>query len=566
VGTGAAGLTLGAAATAAATTSPVAKAAKAPARTSAAKGSEDGPILQVGDDIAIAETTSGRVRGYILRGIHHYLGMPYGADTSGANRFMPPQKPKPWTDTYNALWWGNTAPQNMDNRYASKLASFRDHWNYDDVSEDCLRINVFTPALKDGKKRPVMFWIHGGGFTNGNAVEQDGYNGENLARSGDVVFCSINHRLGPLGYCNLAGVGGAKYAASGNVGMLDCVAALEWVRDNIASFGGDPANVTIMGQSGGGAKVCTLTAMPSATGLFHKAVVLSGATVRSGDKAIAEKLGAYVLAEAGLDASQIDKLQEMPWKTYYEISTKAQRKLAAELAAGGNAPPGLRAGFSPSVDGTILPQHPYAPTPAPTAANVPMIICSTENEQAPAWTDAALMNVTLAQAAEKLKERAGFGPGLGDRAAGVLDAYAKVFPDKKPVELWSLVSSNRQNVVTLADAKTKQPAPVFVSWFAWQPPLFDGRIGAFHCVDICFWFHNTDLMYTHTGGGARPRQLSDKMAGSLVQFMKTGDPNGRGLTPWPKYTSAKGETLVLDDVCEVKNDPDREARKALPTT
>jgi para-nitrobenzyl esterase len=434
------------------------------------------------------------------------------------------------------------------------------------VSEDCLRINVFTPALKDGRKRPVMFWIHGGGYTNGNAIEQDGYNGENLARAGDVVFCSINHRLGPLGYCNLAGVGGEKYAASGNVGQLDIVAALEWVRDNIANFGGDPGNVTIMGQSGGGAKICVLTAMPSAKGLFHKAVVLSGASMRAGDKAMAEKLGAYVLAEAGLTAADLDKLQQMPWKTYYEIATRAQRKLAAELAAAKTPVSGLRAGFSPSVDGTILPQHPYSPEAAPTAANVPMIICSTENEQSPAWTDASLMSVTLPQVADRLKERAGFGPGLGDKAQGVVDAYAKAFPGKKPVEIWSLVSSNRQSVVTLADAKVKQPAPVFVSWFTWQPPLFDGRIGAFHCVDISFWFHNTDLMYTHTGGGARPRRLAEKMSASLVQFMKTGDPNGAGLTPWPKYTSAKGETLVLDDECSVMNDPDREPRKALPTT
>ena len=158
-----------------------------------------------------------------------------------------------------------------------------------------------------------------------------------------------------------------------------------------------------------------------------------------------------------------------------------------------------------------------------------MIICSTANEQAPAWTDAKLLEVTLPQVAERLKERAGFGPGLGDRAMAVVDAYAKAFPDKKPVEIWSLVSSNRQNVVALADAKSKQPAPVFVSWFAWQPPLFDGRIGAFHCVDICFWFNNTDLMLTHTGGGARPRRLAEKMSASLVQFMKTGDPNGPGL-------------------------------------
>jgi para-nitrobenzyl esterase len=557
VGTGAAGIALGSTRT---------FGGEAPSNAPAAPRETDEPILKVGDNIAVTDTTSGKVRGYILRGIHYFLGVPYGADTSGANRFMPPQKPKPWTDVYPALWWGNTAPQNMENRYSSKYASFRDHWNYDDVSEDCLRLNVFTPALNDGRKRPVMFWIHGGGYSNGNGIEQDGYSGENIARARDVVFVSVNHRLGPLGYCNLAGVGGEKYAASGNVGQLDLVAALEWVRDNIASFGGDPGNVTIMGQSGGGAKVCVLTAMPSAQGLFHKAVVLSGASVRAGDKAMAEKLGSYVLAEAGLAAGDVDKLQQLPWKAYYEFATKAQRKLASELAASGTRVTGLRAGFSPSVDGHYLPQHPYAPDAAPTAANVPMIICSTENEQAPAWTDASLMNLTLPQVAERLKERAGFGPGLGDKAMEDVEAYAKAYPDKKPVEIWSLVSSNRQNVVTLADVKAKQAAPVFVSWFAWQPPLFDGRIGAFHCVDICFWFHNTDLMYTHTGGGARPRRLAEKMSASLAQFMRTGDPNGKGLTPWPKYSAARGETLVLDDECVVRNDPDREPRRALPTT
>ena len=560
VGTGAAALTL-------TNTQDVAASSTPKTQTRAAKAlrpDPDAPILQIGDNIAVADTAYGKVRGFILRDVHTFLGIPYGADTSGANRFMPPQKPKPWTDVKPTLWWGNTAPQNMDNRYANQYASFRDHWNYDDVSEDCLRLNVWTTALKDGKKRPVMFWIHGGGYTNGNAIEQDGYHGENLARSGEVVFVSINHRLGPLGYCNLAGVGGEKFAASGNVGQLDIVAALEWVRDNITSFGGDPGNVTIMGQSGGGAKVCVLSAMPSAKGLFHKAVVLSGASVRAGDKAAAEKLGSYVLAEAGLQANEIDKLQQMPWKQYYEIATKAQRKLAQEAAASGGA--GLRGGFSPSVDGTILPQHPFAPEPAPTAANVPMIINSVENEQAPAWTDASLMKITLPEVAEKLKQRAGFGPGLGDKAMDVVNAYAKAYPDKKPVEIWSLVSSNRSSVVTLADAKAKQAAPVFVSWFAWQPPLFDGRIGAFHCVDICFWFDNTDEMYTHTGGGARPRKLADKMSKSLVQFMKTGDPNGAGLMPWSKYTAANGETLVLNDVPAMKNDPDREARKALPMT
>jgi para-nitrobenzyl esterase len=552
IGVGAAGLTFEA--------KRPSSASAAPAATEAGTARDDGPVLEIGDGIALADTQHGKVRGYVLRGIFHFLGIPYGADTSGANRFLPPQKPKPWTEVRPALWWGNSAPQVMDNRYANAPVSFRDHWNYDDVSEDCLRLNVITPALKDGKKRPVLFWIHGGGFTNGNAIEQDGYNGENFSRDGDVVFCSINHRLGPLGYCHLAAIGGEKFAASGNVGMLDIVLALEWVRDNIAAFGGDPRNVTIMGQSGGGAKVCALTAMPAAKGLFHKAVVESGAGLRMGDKAISEKLAAYVMSEAGLQPSDIEKLQQMPWREYLTVANKASQKLNQELGPGG----GLRRGFNPVVDGVVLPQDPYYPEPAPTAADVPMIICSTFDEQSPSWADSSLESVTLDQVVEKVKVRAGFGPGFGDRAKEVVDSYVKAFPGRKPVEIWSLVSSNRQSTVALGEAKAKQPAPVYMAWFGWQPPLFDGRMRAFHCLDICFWFSNTDLMLSHTGGGARPRRLAAKMAGSLVRFMRTGSPNGGGLPEWPRFTAAKGETMILDDACAVRNDPDRVARQALP--
>ncbi len=550
MGAGAAGLTLGS--TAASLASCAAPTAK--------KEDEDGQILFIGDNIALADTQYGKVKGYQIRGIYYFLGIPYGADTSGDNRFMPPQKPKPWAEIFPAVWWGNSAPQIMEKRYANTYASFVDHWNYDDVSEDCLRLNVFTSGINDGKKRPVMVWLHGGGFTNGNGIEQDGYNGENFSRFGDIVFCSVNHRLGPLGFTNLAGVGGEKFAASGNVGMLDLVAALEWVRDNIANFGGDPGNVTIMGQSGGGAKVTTLTAMPAAKGLFHKAVVLSEAGIRSGDKEYSEKLGAYILKEAGLKQDQIDKLQQMPWQEYYAIATSASAKLSKDFAP----PAGMRMGFSPVVDGTYLPQHPYYPDAAPSAADVPMIICSTLNEMSPSRTDAALEKITFDEVKEKVKERAGFGAGFGDKAGEVVDAYAKAFPGKTPVEIWSMLMGNRQSTIALADAKSKQAPPVYLAWFWWQPPLFDNRMRAFHCSDICFWYYNTDLMLTHTGGGARPRKLSEKMAGALLNFMKTGDPNGGELPGWAKYSTANGETMILDDVCEVKNDPDREARKSLP--
>jgi para-nitrobenzyl esterase len=517
------------------------------------KAAEDGQVLFIGDKIAIANTQYGKVRGFILRGIHTFLGIPYGADTSGANRFMPPQKPASWTEVKPAIWWGNTAPQNMENRYANAYSSFIDHWNYDDVSEDCLRINVWTPAI-DSKKRPVIVWLHGGGFVNGNGIEQDGYNGENLTRRGDIVFCSLNHRLGPMGFANFAGVGGEKYAASGNVGMLDIVAALEWVKNNISNFGGDPGNVTIIGQSGGGVKVSTLTAMPSAKGLFHKAVVLSGASLRAADKEVSEKLGTYILQEAGLTAAQVDKLQQLPWKEYYDIASRASKKLSDELKAQGKR----GGGWSPVADGNYLPQHPYDPAPTPLAADIPMIICTTFNEASPSRTDSSLETITLDGVKEKLKER------FGEDAGKVADAYAKAFPEKKPIEIWSMAISNRQNAVALATAKSKQQAPVYLAWFGWQPPLFDNRMRAFHCSDICFWFYNTDLMLTHTGGGARPRKLSEKMADSFLKFARTGNPNGGGLPTWPKYSAQNGETMILDDTPVVKNDPDRNARTALP--
>ncbi|WP_026462423.1 carboxylesterase family protein [Adhaeribacter aquaticus] len=515
------------------------------------KEGDDEQVLFIGEKIAVANTTYGKVRGFKLRGIYTYLGVPYGADTSGANRFMPPKKPTAWAEVKPTIWWGNTAPQNMEKRYADPVSSFVDHWNYDDVSEDCLRLNVWTPAIADGKKRPVIVWLHGGGYTNGNGIEQDGYHGENISRRGEVVYVSINHRLGPFGYANFAGVS-PDFAASGNVGMLDIVASLEWVRDNIANFGGDPNSVTIMGQSGGGGKVCTLMAMPSAKGLFHKAVALSGATLRVSEKADSEKLGVYILREAGLRPEEMDKLQYLPWKEFNEIATRASRRLAEEMR-GQNR----RTGWSPVADGTFLAQHPFDPAGSPLSADVPLILCSTFNETSPSRSNPALENVTLAEVKDKVKER------FGVKTDQVIDGYAKAFPDKKPIEIWSMAVSNRQNVIALADVKSKQKAPVYVAWFGWQPPLFDNRLRAFHCSDISFWFYNTDLMLTHTGGGSRPRKLSAKMADSLVKFARTGNPNGGGLPNWPKYSSDNGETMILDDMPVVKNDPDRSARKTL---
>ena len=557
IGSGTTVLTVGCSALAFA---PLAASATSAATSSPSKETED-QILFIGDNIALANTLYGRVKGYLKSGVNCFLGIPYGDDTSGVNRFMPPQKPKPWTDIFHAVWWGNSAPQNMDKKYANRLAAFADRWNYDDVSEDCLRLNVFTKGIADAKKRPVIVWLHGGGYAFGNAIEQDGYGGENIARYGDIVYVSVNHRLNAFGFSDLSAVGGKKYAASCNVGLLDLVAALEWVRDNIANFGGDPGNVTIMGQSGGGGKVTNLTALPSAKGLIHKAVVLSGAILKSGDKAISEKLGGYILKEAGLTADETDKLQLLPWPEYLDLANRASAKMMKDL---GPSMEGMFRTFGPVVDGTYLPQHPYSPEASPYSAEIPMMICSTMNESTPSRNEAALENYTLQQVKEKLEQRSGSNSWPKEKVSDVVNAYAKTFPDKKPVELWSMIMSNRKGVVALADVKAKQQAPVYVAWFCWQPPLFDNRMRSFHCSDICFWFYNTDVMLTHTGGGKRPRTLSEKMAKSLVQFMKTGNPNGGGLPEWPRYNSEKGETMVLDDISTLKNDPDREARKTLP--
>ena len=510
---------------------------------------DDEQILFIGDDIAVADTSYGKVKGFILRGVTTFLGIPYGADTSGKNRFMPPQKPEPWTDVRPAVFYGNSAPQTVYDRSPENYSAFVDHWNYDEISEDCLRLNVWTPAL-DTAKRPVMVWLHGGGFSKGNGIEQDGYHGENFVRHGDVVYCSINHRLGSIGFSDFSSMGGEKYKHSGNVGMLDIVEALRWINDNIANFGGDPDNVTVMGQSGGGAKVAIVAAMPAAKGLVHKTVALSGSSTSAGDRKSSRALGELILKEAGITVATIDKLQEMPWNEYLELAGRAARKF-------GQNNPGMRGGFRPVGDDINIPSGQFFTEDSAESSNVPMLFCTTFHEWAPSRTDASLESITTDGVIEKLQDT------YGDKTAAIVAAYTKTFPDQKPIDIWALIRSNRSRVVLAANGKLKQGAPVYMAWFGWRPPLFDGRLRAFHCSDISFWFMNTDLMLSHTGGGARPRALATKMTDALVNFMRSGDPNGGGLPTWPRYTVENGETMILDDVCVVKNDPDGEARRTL---
>lgn len=499
--------------------------------------------VYIGEDIAVAQTEYGKVRGYLMHGVYCFHGIPYGAPTSGSNRFMPPQPPQPWEDVRPAVAFGESAPQEYYDRRPESYYMFTDHWNYDVMGEDCLRLNVWTSGLDDGGKRPVLVWLHGGGFAKGNGIEQDGYSGENIARRGDIVFCSINHRLNAFGFSDFSSVGGEKYRHSANVGMLDIVAALEWVRDNIGHFGGDPSNVTIMGQSGGGSKVSMLCAMPSAEGLFHKAVALSGDATRANDVKYSAALGEAVLKEAGLKPSEVDSLQNMPWEEYLTLAMRAQRKLRAES--------GYRAGFAPVGNDVDIPSGEFFEG---RKSDIPMLLCSTFHEWNPNRDNPEYEDITFEEVAERLS-------GTYRDPVAVIEGYRKVFPEARPIEIWAFAVSHRYGMVKLADARCRQGAPVYMAWFGWESPLFDGRHRAFHCIDISFWLMNTDRMVTHNGGGNRPYRLSMKMSEALLNFMRTGVPSARRLPEWERYTPEDGRMMILDDRCFMSDDIDREARR-----
>ena len=509
---------------------------------------DDDQVLFIGDDIAIAQTEYGKVKGYIMKDVYTFLGVPYGACTAGHNRFMPPVPPEPWEGIRPTVFWGHSAPQFVEGKFNNAYGVFQDNWNYEDVSEDCLMLNVWTKGIDNGK-RPVIVWLHGGGFTYGNAVEQDGYKGENLARYGNIVFVSVNHRLGPMGFTDLSAVD-SKFKDSGNVGMLDLVAALRWINRNIANFGGDPGNVTIIGQSGGGSKVCTLVAMHETEGLIHKAVALSGSLIAATSQEYSADLGTFIMKEAGLKSSDVAKLQEMPWRDYLALANQSASKYSSTGSG--------RRGFSPVADGIHIPKDGYFLDPNAPSAKIPMMFCSTTSETNFTRDNAALEQIDMAGLIEWVKDRM-----PRNDASAIVEAYHKAFPDLQPALLMGMIGSPRTRVIQAINAKAEQRAPVYLAWFGWNTPLFDGRLRAFHCLDICFWFRNTDLMLSHTGGGKRPRDLSIKMADALLNFMRTGDPNGGGLPVWPIYTPENGATMMLNDVSEVRNDPDREARSLL---
>jgi para-nitrobenzyl esterase len=327
------------------------------------------------------------------------------------------------------------------------------------------------------------------------------------------------------------------------------VAALKWVNKNIANFGGDPNNVTIMGQSGGGAKVCTLVAMPETKGLVHKGVALSGNANNALAQSYSRELGKYIVKTS---KKTVEQLQQMPWRDYLALANAA----AQEFNKTQNMQ-GMRGGFAPVADGKHIPEGGYFDDPNAPSAQVPMIYCSTMAEFSPAMYDKSLEELDNEGLAKYLEQRY---PG---KAAAVVAAYQKAFPEANAGDIIGMATSPRTGIIKNIGIKAKQGAPVYLAWFGFNPPTFNGRARAFHCIDICFWFRNTDRMVTHSGGGKRPRELSNKMSEALLAFMRTGNPNCDALPEWPAYNETDKPTMILNDVCEVKNNVDTEALEAM---
>jgi para-nitrobenzyl esterase len=502
-------------------------------------------LAAAGSESATATTSAGRVRGTVADGVNIFKGIPYGGTTAGMNRFMPPIKPVPWTGTREALAYGPTAPQTVATG-ASRPGALAE-------SEDCLVLNVFTPALGSGSRRPVMVWLHGGGFSTGSGSGAI-LDGTNLARTSDVVVVTINHRLNVFGFTYLGAAAGAEFALSGGAGMLDIVAALEWVRDNIDRFGGDPNLVTIFGQSGGGRKVATLMSMPGAKGLFHRAIIESGAVLRLTERDDAMHATELLLAELGLAKGQVRELQNVPMARLLAANAAVNAKLTPRE-------PGQTAN-SPTVDGKALPVHPWDPAAPAISSAIPLLIGYARTEET-FYDRPTPESLALDEAGLKLRA----GKRIGGDPERVIAAFRKAHPDASPWDLWILIATEHPRGTysrELARRKAVQAgAPVFFYRFDWETPEGGGHMRSPHTVEIPFVFNNINVAGPLIAKMPEAQALAGKVSAAWVAFARTGNPNTTGLPKWPAYSASARDTMLFNNTSRVEQDPDRVARLAM---
>ena len=472
-------------------------------------------------------TTQGRMSGLAYAGgnVNAFYGIPYGKTTAGAGRFQLAQPPASWSGVREMTQIGDRSPQMRDaESYLSEIFALD---RREPMSEDCLRINVFTPAT-DNRDRPVMVWFHGGGYTSGSGGWIL-YDGKNLARTQDVVVVTVNHRLNVFGHLHLAGLLGDEYADAGNVGIMDCVAVLQWVRDNIENFGGNPDNVTIFGQSGGAGKVSTLLAMPAASGLFHRAIAMSGANLQAITTDAATETAERYLNALGVPRDQYSRIRNYPW----------EQMLNAFLAT-----PGLNLG--PVMDGRHLPRHPFTPDATPLAHDIPMLMGSTEHETY-FFPGQPIDNFDDAELLRRVMQVTGANDS---EARNLVDVYRRGRPGVNNVKLYHIINSDstfRRNVITEAELKADQGgAPVWKYYFSWQSRVREGKLGAYHCIDIPFAFNNVDEGASMLGGGDDRYLLASRMSGAFAQFARTGDPNIELLPQWQPFDRANRAMMRMD--------------------
>lgn len=476
---------------------------------------------------SLARVRGGQLRGRYVQGVHRFLGVAYGADTA-TRRFQPALKEAPWRGVRDALAYGPAAPQGSRDDGPG--------------SEDCLYLNVWTPALRDGTPRPILFYIHGGAYNNGSGSDPQ-YDGSALCRRGDVVVVTVNHRLNVFGYLYLAQLGDARFAESGNVGQLDLIQALHWVREHASEFGGDAGNITVFGQSGGGAKIATLMAMPAARGLFQRAWTMSGQQVTAAGPRAATQRARIAMEAVG--ATDVEALLALP----------APALLAATRARDPSRVESTSLYFGPVVDGSSLPVHPFWPQAPAQSAQIPMVIGNTHDE-----TRAFLGNdpANFALTWETLPARLEKEQFVDLLPSVVIAEYRRLYPHYTPSDVFFAATTagrSWRGAVEELEARARQGAPTWAYQLDWGSPLDGGRLGAFHTLDIPLVFDNTTAAGSRTGDGADARKMAEVMSEALLAFARTGNPNHDGLPHWDTYGLDRRQTLLFDTQSRQEDDP-----------